>query len=66
MASERSGATTVATAGEHRLSSSLLALLTPFVALVLERLLWGLIQPHVWTLFYPALFVSAWLGGRRF
>ncbi len=58
-------ATVAATLGDQRLARSLLALLAPFVALVVEKLLWGLIQPHVWFLFYPAVFVSAALGGRR-
>jgi PAS domain S-box-containing protein len=44
---------------------SALALLPPIVALALAWLLWGLIQPHVWVLFYPAVFISCLLGGRR-
>jgi PAS domain-containing protein len=54
------------TLGNKTLLRPLLALLTPFVALVLQWLLWGLIQPHVWFLFYPTIFVSSWIGGRRF
>jgi PAS domain S-box-containing protein len=53
------------TLGHTTLLRSLLALLTPFVALVLQWLVWGLIQPHVWFLFYPTIFVSSWIGGRR-
>jgi len=65
MVKERSDTTVEMTRGQNRVLSSVLALLTPVVALILERLLWGLIQPHVWFLFYPAVFISAWLGGLR-
>jgi PAS domain S-box-containing protein len=44
---------------------SVLALLPPFVAFALAWLLWNLIQPNVWVLFYPAVFISCVLGGRR-
>ena len=40
-----------------------LALLMPVLALGLQTLYWDLLQPFVWTLFYPAIFVSSWLGG---
>ena len=43
----------------------LIALLAPLVAFALELLLWELIKPQVWVLFYPAVFVSASIGGRR-
>jgi PAS domain S-box-containing protein len=43
----------------------LIALFAPLVAFVLELLLWELIRPHVWFLFYPAVFISAAVGGRR-
>lgn len=42
-----------------------IALLPPLVALVVQWALWGLIQPYVWFLFYPAVFLSSWIGGRR-
>jgi PAS domain S-box-containing protein len=51
--------------GDEGLIRSLLALLTPFLALALELVLWDVIQPFAWFLFYPAIFVSASLGGRR-
>jgi PAS domain S-box-containing protein len=41
----------------------LAAALAPFVALALQSLLWPHISPYPWTLFYPAVFVSSWLGG---
>jgi len=50
---------------EKRVLRSLVALLVPVVALLLERLLWEFIHPHVWFLFYPAIFVSSWIGGPR-
>ncbi|HVJ20791.1 MAG TPA: PAS domain S-box protein, partial [Polyangiaceae bacterium] len=50
---------------EERLLRPVLALLAPFLALVLELLLWDVIHPHVWFLFYPATFISAAIGGRR-
>ena len=42
----------------------LLSLLPPVVALILQSLFWSWIQPLLWFLFYPAVFFSAWLGGR--
>lgn len=47
------------------LMRSVLALLPPLVALVVQWALWTLIQPYVWFLFYPAVFVSSWIGGLR-
>ncbi|MEI6245257.1 MAG: ATP-binding protein, partial [Acidobacteriota bacterium] len=40
----------------------LLALALPFVACVIQWWLWPVFQPLVWFLFYPAIFLSAWLG----
>jgi len=48
-----------------RFPRRILALLTPFVALVAAWLLGDFTRPHVWFLFYPAVFVSSWIGGRR-
>ena len=42
-----------------------LALLPPFVALGLQLALWSLISPLVWFLFFPAVFLSSWIGGLR-
>jgi PAS domain S-box-containing protein len=59
------GATVAVSLGEKRLLRSLLALLAPSVALALHWLVWGLSQQNVWSLFYPTIFISSWLGGRR-
>ncbi|MDR3672145.1 MAG: PAS domain S-box protein [Holophaga sp.] len=40
-----------------------LATLLPVLACVLQWLCWPLITPYVWFLFYPVVFLSAWLGG---
>lgn len=40
-----------------------LALLPPFLALLLQWLLWSYITPYVWFLFFPAVFASSWIGG---
>lgn len=44
-------------------SRYLLALLPPVVAFGLEVAFWSAIQPYAWLLFFPAVFVSAWIGG---
>jgi PAS domain S-box-containing protein len=41
----------------------MLALLPPIAALLVRLLLGDFIEPHVWFLFYPALFISFWIGG---
>jgi PAS domain S-box-containing protein len=41
------------------------ALAPPLVAFICQWALWPLIDPLVWFLFYPAVFISSWLGGRR-
>ncbi len=41
-----------------------LALVAPVGALVIQLALWRLIDPYAWFLFYPAVFISSWLGGR--
>ncbi|MGE0388184.1 MAG: EAL domain-containing protein [Gammaproteobacteria bacterium] len=40
------------------------AVVPPAVAIALQWLLWPWLQPHVWFMFYPAVFVSSWIGGR--
>lgn len=40
-----------------------LALLAPLVALGLQSLFWDELRPFVWSLFYPAVLISGWLGG---
>lgn len=44
--------------------SVLAALLPPFVAYAVQSLVWHATAPFSWFLFYPAVFVSSWLGGR--
>ena len=39
------------------------ALSFPVVAFFLQWLLWWMIQPFVWFLFYPAVFFSSRVGG---
>jgi PAS domain-containing protein len=41
------------------------AVLVPGLTLALSWFLWNFIEPHVWFLFYPAVFFSSLLGGRR-
>lgn len=43
----------------------LLALLPPLLAASLQLLFWEQIQPFIWFLFYPAVFLSSWIGGLR-
>jgi len=40
-----------------------LAILLPFVACAAQWLLWDVLKPYVWFLFFPAAFFSAWIGG---
>jgi PAS domain S-box-containing protein len=40
-----------------------LAILIPLLAFVLQWVFWPVIQPYVWFLFYPAVFLSSWIGG---
>jgi len=57
-----------ANAGFHRPGDSLrlvLAGLIPLAACGLQLLFWEVIQPYVWFLFFPAVFFSSWVGGRR-
>lgn len=42
---------------------TLFALTIPFFALALQFALWPIVQPFFWFAFYPAVFLSAWLGG---
>jgi diguanylate cyclase (GGDEF)-like protein/PAS domain S-box-containing protein len=42
----------------------MLAMLPPLVALGIQLALWRFIQPYVWFLFYAAVFISSWIGGR--
>lgn len=49
----------------RRLPRALLtAIALPLAAFVVQSLLWStLISPFAWFLFYPAIFMSSWLGG---
>ena len=42
---------------------SLLAGALPLAACALQGLCWPLIRPFAWFLFYPVVFLSAWVGG---
>lgn len=41
----------------------LLAMLPPIIAFILQWMFWSTIQPYVWFLFFPAVFISSWIGG---
>ena len=41
------------------------AVLPPLVALTLQFILGAFVNPSVWFLFYPAVFLSSWIGGLR-
>ncbi|GAB6047015.1 hypothetical protein JCM19379_08380 [Methyloparacoccus murrellii] len=49
----------------HIGSVLLVALLLPGAALILQLLLWPVVQPFLWFFFYPAVFFSAHFGGLR-
>lgn len=42
-----------------------LAVLLPFFAFFIQWMYGDAVQPFAWFLFYPAVFISAWLGGLR-
>jgi PAS domain S-box-containing protein len=41
----------------------ILAILLPFAAGVSQWLLWDYMAPYAWLLFFPAAYLSAWIGG---
>jgi PAS domain S-box-containing protein len=43
----------------------ILAALIPMAACGLQLFFWTVFQPLAWFLFYPAVFLSSWVGGRR-
>src|SRR5262245_64186873 len=47
-------------------SRPLLALLPPLIAALLELVFRNLVGANVWFLFYPAIFITSWIGDRRF
>ncbi|MCC6554289.1 MAG: PAS domain S-box protein [Polyangiaceae bacterium] len=54
-----------ATPAEKRSLRSIAAILPPLMALILMQALRSFFQPVVWFLFYPAVFLSSWIGGVR-
>ena len=44
----------------------LIALLIPFIACSIQLIFWESIYPYAWLLFYPAVFLSSWIGGKLF
>ena len=47
-----------------RWSHIILALVPVFVTLLVQLTIWPIIRPFAWFLFIPAVFLSAWIGGR--
>jgi two-component system cell cycle sensor histidine kinase/response regulator CckA len=43
----------------------LVPIVLPLGALAIQLVLWQYVQPGIWFFFFPAVFVSAWLGGIR-
>ena len=41
----------------------ILAVLSPFIAFFLQWMFWETIKPYSWFFFFPAVFLSSWLGG---
>src|SRR5262245_329203 len=48
-----------------RLRRVILALTPVFATFLLQFMIWPMIRPFAWFLFSPAVFLSAWIGGRR-
>jgi len=51
--------------GADRVVSVLAAVVPAVFAVVAQLVLWPYIRPSVWFLFYPAVFLSSWVGGLR-
>ncbi len=49
----------------RRAALTALALVPPLVAVAIQMAVWPFLRPFAWFLFYPAVFLSAWVGGRR-
>jgi PAS domain S-box-containing protein len=49
----------------HDLRRAMLAGAMPLLAFALQWAFWSTIQPYVWFLFYPAVFLSSWISGLR-
>ncbi len=41
-----------------------MATVPPLVALAIQLSLWPFLRPNIWFLFFPAVFISSWYGGR--
>lgn len=50
---------------EFRLRRAILALAPVLVTFLVQLMIWPIIRPFAWFLFGPAVFLSAWIGGRR-
>jgi len=71
------GAGTIATGGSERttqpptrsrgglIARDVLSILPPLVAFAIQWRFWSFFRPNVWFIFYPAVLVSAWIGGLR-
>ncbi|NUO49911.1 MAG: DUF4118 domain-containing protein [Polyangiaceae bacterium] len=47
------------------IAHDVLSVLPPFVAFALQWRFWSFFRPNVWFMFYPAVLLSAWIGGLR-
>jgi PAS domain S-box-containing protein len=47
------------------LSRAILALAPVLVTFLVQLMMWPIIRPFAWFLFSPAVFLSAWIGGRK-
>jgi PAS domain S-box-containing protein len=48
-----------------KLPRPLVGMLPVFIAAALQWTYWPFLEPHAWFFFYPAVFISAWIGGLR-
>jgi PAS domain-containing protein len=53
------------TGGGFSFNRLILTLATVILTFVVQLLIWPIIRPFAWFLFIPAVFLSAWIGGRR-
>lgn len=54
-----------AAVSQFRLGHVILALAPVFFTFLAQWMAWPFIRPYAWFLFSPAVFLSAWIGGRR-
>jgi PAS domain S-box-containing protein len=50
---------------KKNIQKMILSLLIPCIACAIQWVFWDQFQPFIWFLFYPAVFFSAQIGGRR-